>query len=83
MLKTLGITTIALAGLLGFAAPKKAEAQVHFGVYVGAPYAYPYAYAPYYGDPYYGYPYYVGPSYGFGAGHWGHEHHEFHGGHRR
>jgi hypothetical protein len=92
MLKKLGITTIALAGLLGFAAPKKADAKVHFGVYVGAPaYTYPYAYAPYYGYsyPYYGYPAY-GPAYGFGIGGWGHEHHDFHGhefhgehGHRR
>jgi len=81
MLKTIGITTIALAGLLGFAAPKKADAETHFGVYLGGP-AYTYPVAPYYapyGYPYYGYPYYGGPSYGYGFGGWGHEHHEWHG----
>jgi len=91
MLKKLGMTTIALAGLLGFAAPKKADAAVHFGVAVGGPvYTYPYAYGPNYGYPYYGYPYYYGPAYGFGVGigGWGHGHHdfhghEFHGGHHR
>jgi hypothetical protein len=71
MLKQLGITTMALAGLLGMAAPKKADARVHFGVYLGGPaYTYPvapvapvpaapYAYAPdygYYGDPAYAAP---------------------------
>jgi hypothetical protein len=85
MLKKLGITTIALAGLLGFAAPRKADAKVHVGIAVGPPvYTYPYAYGPYYNYPYYESPYYYGgPSYFYGYGHggWGHEHHEFHGGH--
>jgi hypothetical protein len=77
MLKRLGITTIALAGLLGFAATKKADAHPHFSVYIGGPaYTYPYAYSPYYGYPYYGYPNYG--SYGFGFGGWDHEHHEWH-----
>lgn len=82
MLKRLGVATIALAGLLGLAAPKKADAKVHFGVYLGGPaYTYPYAYGPSYGYPYYGYPYYYGSSYGYGLsiGGWGHDHHDFHG----
>ncbi len=90
MLKSLGITTLALAGLLGFAAPKKADAKVHFGVYLGGP-AYvapppayvppgidPYAYGPgypyAYSAPAYADPYYVGPDLGFGIGFGGGHH---------
>ena len=66
------MTGAALAGALMFAAPKKADAQVSFGISVGhpaygygygygyRPYYRPYGYAPYaYGGPgYYGRPYY-------------------------
>jgi hypothetical protein len=55
------ITGAALAGALLFAAPKKADAQVSFGISVGRPvYGYGYGYRPYaygYPAPYaYGYP---------------------------
>jgi len=86
MLKKIGIGTMALAGMLAFAAPRPADAKVRFGVSIGAPaYAYPaapYAYPPYY----YGYPPayvapYYAPSYSFGLGFGGsgHGHHEIHG----
>ena len=66
------MTGAALAGALMFAAPKKADAQVSFGISVGHPYyGYGYGYRPYYGyapGPYaYGYPaygYYGHPYYG-------------------
>ncbi|GAA3756668.1 hypothetical protein [Terriglobus aquaticus] len=58
------MTGAALAGALLFAAPKKAEAQVSFGISVGRPvYGYGYGYRPYYPAPYaYGYP---APVYGY------------------
>jgi len=70
MFKQLGITTLALAGLLGFAAPKKADARVRFGVYVGSP-AYTYvppapAPAPYYAPDYYDNGY-AAPAYAYPA----------------
>lgn len=71
MLKRIGLPIFALAALLLFAAPHKANAEVHFGVYVGGPPAYAYPADPYYGnsyDPYYqgynGYPY---PAYSYPA----------------
>ena len=92
MLKKIGLTTLALAGMLAFAAPRKAEARPHIGVYFGTPaYTYPYAYGyPYYYD--YGYPgpAYVSPYYGnYGWGWGGHDrddwgrgfHRELRGGH--
>jgi hypothetical protein len=58
MLKKLGFTTAALFGLLLMGNAKPAKAEVHFGIYLGAP-AYSYPVAPYaytYPDPYvYGY----------------------------
>ena len=67
MLKKLGIPVVALADLLSFGVPKKAEAGVHFGIGIGVapPYSY---YDPYYAAPYspYVYPYgeaYAGPAY--------------------
>lgn len=65
------ITGAALAGALLFAAPKKADAQVSFGISVGHPYyGYGYGYRPYYSGynrPYaYGYPAYGYPAYGYG-----------------
>lgn len=84
MLKKLGLTTLTIAGMLAFAAPRKAEARTHIGVYFGAP-AYTYPVQPYYAAPapdYYNYPapsydypapayvdpYYAAPSYGYGFG---------------
>ena len=62
------ITGAALAGALLFAAPKKADAQVSFGISVGHPYyggGYGYGYRPYYGAGYYR-PYAYGyPGYGY------------------
>lgn len=65
------ITGAALAGALLFATPKKADAQVSFGISVGHPYyGYGYGYRPYYRPyPVYGYPppvygYYHRPYYG-------------------
>jgi hypothetical protein len=82
MFKKIGLATVALAGLMAFAAPRKADAAVRFGIGFGAPvYAYPVA--PAYPYPYYGYPAYAYPGYavGFGWGsHWGG--HGFHHGHR-
>lgn len=65
------MTGAALAGALMFAAPKKADAQVSFGISVGRPaYGYGYAPRPYYGGYYrpyaYGYPAYGYPAYGYG-----------------
>ena len=67
------ITGAALAGALLFAAPKKAEAQVSFGISVGHPGyygpAYGYGYRPYYGGYYAPSPVYYGPrpyAYGYG-----------------
>jgi hypothetical protein len=81
MLKKIGLPMIALAGLLAFAAPRAADARVHFGVSVGgpvyaapAPYPYGYGYAPApYVDPYYAPTYvapapYVDPYFGVGVG---------------
>ena len=81
MIKKLGIPILALAALLCFGAPRKAEAAVRFGIGVGVAPAYPY-YSPYYAapvpyspyvDPYdYAYPGYVAPyaaaPYGYGYG---------------
>lgn len=94
MLKKIGITTLALAGGLAFAVPRKADAAVRFGIGFGAP-AYTYPVAPaypysYYGypAPVYGYPGYVVPGAGIGfgwgggwGGHWGGHRggHDFHG----
>ena len=72
MLKKVGLPLIALSGMLAFAAPKQADAQVRFGVSIGAPvygpayvapapvssYNYPY-YDPYYVAPY---PTYIAPA---------------------
>ena len=89
MLKKIGITTLALAGMMAFATPRKADAAVRFGVGFGGPvYTYPAYPYPYYG--YYGYPpAYAYPGYGIGfgwgggwGGHWGGGHwggHGFHG----
>jgi hypothetical protein len=74
MLKRAMLPVLALAALLLFAAPRPASAEVHFGVYLGAPaYAYPaYPYYPYYSGYapqyyYYGTPY---PSYVYPAPRW-------------
>ena len=85
MLKKMGLSVMLLAGLLAFAAPRKADAAVRFGVYLGAPaYSYPAYPAPAYPDyydypaPAYAYPApyayqapaYVAPyGYGYGYGH--------------
>lgn len=59
------ITGAALAGALLVAAPKKADAQVSFGISVGRPaYGYGYGYRPYYGGYYRPYGYY-GPRPGY------------------
>jgi hypothetical protein len=62
MLKKLGLPIIALAALMAFAAPQKADARVRFGISFGAPvytapvpvapYAYGYSYPAYHVDPY-------------------------------
>jgi hypothetical protein len=86
MLKKLGIPFLALMGMLMFAAPKAADAKVHFGVTFGAPPVYPfYQYcSPYnpYCSPYvypYGYTYQQPYVYGgWGWGHRGYEWHEHH-----
>lgn len=84
MLKRIGLSIALLAGLAIFAAPKQAQAETHFGVYVGAAprvYTYPapvydYGYDPY-SDyyynapaPVYSYPapVYSSPYYGNGYG---------------
>ncbi len=77
MLKKLGVPMIALAGMLAFALPPKADARIHFGIGIGGPvytapvpaypydYSYPYgAYGNYYAPPVYSYPY-VAPGYGY------------------
>ena len=64
MLKKIGLPMLALAGMLVFAAPPKADARVRFGIGIGGPVytapvpAYPYGYAaPYaYGPNYYAAP---------------------------
>src|SRR5437764_9227807 len=82
MLKKIGFSVALLGGLMAFAAPRPAKAEVHFGVYVGAPAPvyrtvppYPaYGYDNSYVDPYaypaapvYAAPTYVAPySYGYG-----------------
>jgi len=87
----IAIPLIALAAMLMFLAPPQAQAKVHFGVYLGGPYAYPaypygyvapypYAYPPYAGPYPYGYG--LGFGYGYGGyvgGHW--EGHHWVGGH--
>jgi hypothetical protein len=66
MLKKLGLPVLALAALMAFAAPQKADARVRFGISIGgpvytapvpvAPYGYGYSYPEYQVDPYaYGY----------------------------
>jgi hypothetical protein len=81
MTKTVGLLFIALLGVLVLFSPPPANAQVRFGVAVGAPPVYQYATpppvyaAPYppYSDsyyaapvPYYPPPVYVAPYYGYG-----------------
>jgi len=87
MIKRIGLATLALAGVMAFAAPQKANAAVRFGIGFGAPvYTYPVYPYPYYGypGPVYAYPGYMGPGFGIGfglgggwGGHWGG--HGFHG----
>lgn len=70
MLKKLGLPMMALAGLMVFAAPQKADARVRFGVAIGGPvYTAPVPVAPYaYGYSYPEYPnYYTAPDYGYVA----------------
>jgi len=65
----IAVPLIALVAMVMFFVPPQAQAGVHFGVYLGAPYAYPvYPYA--YAAPYpYAYPPYAGPyPYGYGVG---------------
>jgi hypothetical protein len=73
MFKKIGLSVALMAGLFVFA-PRPAKAEVHFGVYVGAPaYTYPaypaYGYDAYpYPAPVYPAPTYVAPySYGYGS----------------
>jgi hypothetical protein len=82
MTKTVGLLFIALLGVLVLFSPPPANAQVRFGVAVGAPPVYQYAPPPpvyaapyppyadsYYGAapvPYYPPPVYVAPYYGYG-----------------
>jgi uncharacterized membrane protein YgcG len=88
ILRKLGLPIFALAGVMMFVGTPKADAQVRFGAYLGAPvypyaYSYPYGYGyPGYYDPYaypygYSYPY---PYYGGGwSGHFDHrdfDHHD-------
>jgi len=84
---------MALAGLLTFVTPPKADARIRFGVAIGGPvytapvpvypygYQYPYpAYGPnYYGAPVYPYtaPAYVAPYGGFSFGFGGHYHRDY------
>jgi hypothetical protein len=69
MLKKAALAVFALVLGMTLAAPQKAEAQVHVGVFLGAPVAYGAVVAepaPYYSQPAYGYyngPYYNGPYY--------------------
>jgi len=67
MLKKLGLPIIALAALMAFAAPQKADARVRFGISFGAPvYTAPVPVAPYvYG---YSYPAYQVDPYAYGNG---------------
>jgi hypothetical protein len=37
MLKRIGLSVMLLAGVLAFAAPRRADAAVRFGIYLGAP----------------------------------------------
>ena len=72
-LKKLGLPIIALAGMMMFIGAPKADAAVHFGVYLGGP-AYPYAYSyPYYpyAYPSYAYPYAYPYGYGYGYPYYG------------
>ena len=86
MFKRIGLSVALLAGLAVFAAPQQANAETHFGVYIGtAPRVYTapapaYGYDPYsdyynYPAPAYSYPapVYVAPSYvyGYGRGYYG------------
>lgn len=72
MLKKIGLPMIALAGMLAFATPPKADARIRFGVAIGGPVytapvpAYPYGYA--YPYPGYGPDYYAAPAYPYGYG---------------
>jgi hypothetical protein len=81
MFKKIGLATLAVAGVMAFATPRRADAAVRFGVGFGVPAytypvapAYPYSYYGYpaygYPAPGYGYPAYVGPGVGIGFG-WG------------
>lgn len=70
MLKKIGFSAMLLAGLLVFAAPRRADAEVRFGVTVGpAPvYTYPaYPADPYAYDPYSNYYSYPAPVYTYPA----------------
>lgn len=64
MLKKIGLPIMALAAVMAFAAPPKADARVRFGVAIGGPAyvapapAYPYGYGYGYGSG----PYYAAPS---------------------
>src|SRR3954471_15863279 len=93
MLKKIGFS-VALLGGLAFAAPRPAKAEVHFGVYVGAPapvyrtvpgypaYGYDNSYVDSYAysaAPVYAAPAYVAPySYGYGYGYRDRDRHERH-----
>lgn len=76
MLKKIGLPIMALAGLLTFVTPPKADARIRFGVAIGGPvytapvppypysYAYPYpGYGPDYYPPAYPYAYDYAPGY--------------------
>ena len=86
MIKKIGLSVALLAGLFVLA-PRPAKAEVHFGVYVGAPaYTYP-AYPAYGHDAYPGYYSYPAPvypnvtpyySYGYGSRYYRDREHERH-----
>ena len=79
MLKKIGLPLMALAGMLTFVTPPKADARIRFGVVIGGPvytapvdpYAYSYPYSPY-GSGYYAQPAYpYGYGYGYDAPYYG------------
>lgn len=82
MLKKIGLPMLAVAGILAFATPQKADARVRFGIGIGgpvytapvpvAPYAYPYAAPDYYATPTYPYDYGYAPyAYPYAAPYYG------------